>query len=290
MIKEIKQTIDKINTSDIIARKFYPVWFFTNERLANFLPTIVKEQKIKKIFAIGGAGDFIFSLLSTLEGIESADVCDNRPLSSLTIDFKIALLKTFSRQEFIDLFMPGRSSPAEQIYKKVRNDLSQTGQNILDFVINEHKDADLMSALKKSKLWYNYSFRQMQNRLEYLPYLSDDQAYQAIQPHLHKINICFGDFKANLELFADASYNLIYVSNIFDHKKYCADPEDYLNTIKNKLATNGLCLVATQESREKLIKLFSKQLFTLAQEDVHYFTILDAVFARLNYSFLLFKK
>jgi hypothetical protein len=186
--------------------------------------------------------------------------------------------------------MPSLSSPAEQIYEKTRNDLSQASQNILDFVINKHKNNDLMSALKKSKFWYNYSFGQMENRLEYLPYLSNDSFYQALQQKLDKINICFGDFKANLELLPDASHDLVYVSNIFDHKSYCADSEEYLTTIKNKLATNGLCLVATQESRETMIKLFSKQSFILAQEDVHCFNILDAVFSRLNYSFLLFKK
>ena len=130
----------------------------------------------------------------------------------------------------------------------------------------------------------------MHNRAEYLPYLSNDQTYQALQPQLPKINICFGDLQANLNLYPDASYDLIYISNIFDHKSYCANPKSYLTTIKNKLASGGLCLVATQDPPQKLRELFSAQSFTLAQEDLHSFNILDAVFSRLNYSFLLFRK
>ena len=227
MTKEIEQAIDKINPGDIIARKFYPVWFFTNERIADFLPAIIKEQKIKKIFAIGGAGDFIFSLLSALEGVESAVVCDNRPLSSLTIDFKMALLKNFSRQKFIELFLPNSSLTIDRIYEKIKDNLSQSSQDVLGLIAERHKSAGLLSGLKKSKLWYNYSFGQMQNRAEYLPYLSDDQAYQALCQQLDKINICFGDLKANLDLCPDNSYDLIYISNIFDHKNYCANPDNY---------------------------------------------------------------
>ncbi|MCX6740998.1 MAG: hypothetical protein NTY61_01205 [Candidatus Parcubacteria bacterium] len=290
MTREIKQSIDKINTDDVIARKFYPVWFFTNERMASFLPALAEEQKIKKIFAIGGTGDFIFSLLSALKGIESADVCDNRPLSSLTIDLKIALLNNFSRQNFIELFSPNSSLTIDWIYEKIKNNLSQASQDILKFIMDRHKNDRLLPGLKKSKLWYNYSFRQMQNRLEYLPYLSDDQAYQALQKRLNKINICFGDLRANLNLCPDNSYDLIYISNIFDHKSYCAVPEKYLTTIKNKLSTGGACLAATQDPPQKLIELFSAQSFILAQESSHHFNILDAVFSRLNYSFLLFKK
>lgn len=290
MTREIIQLNDKINPNDIIARKFYPVWFFTNERLAGFLPTVAKEQKIKKIFAIGGAGDFVFSLLSNLADVETADVCDNRPLSSLTIDLKISLLKNFSRQEFIELFTSGSSFTTGQIYKKIKDDLSQNSQDILEFIISHHQNDRLLSGLKKSRLWYNYSFRQMHNRAEYLPYLSDDQTYQALQPQLPKINICFGDLQANLNLYPDASYDLIYISNIFDHKSYCANPESYLTTIKNKLVAGGLCLVATQDPPQKLRELFSAQSFALMREDLHNFNILDAVFSRLNYSFLLFKK
>ncbi len=290
MTREIKQLIDKINPSDIIARKFYPVWFFTNERMADFLPAIVKEQKIKKIFAIGGSGDFIFSLLSALEGVESAIVCDNRPLSSLTIDFKMALLKNFSCQEFIELFLPDSSLTIDRIYEKIKDDLGQASQNILEFIIDRHKNVSPLSGLKKSKLWYNYSFKQMRNRTEYLPYLSSNQAYQALRQQSDKINICFGDLKANLDLCLNNSFDLIYISNIFDHKNYCANPDSYLTAIKNKLTANGMCLAATQYPPQKLVKLFSAQSFTLAQEDVHSFNILDAIFSRLNYSFLLFKK
>ena len=290
MTRKIIQPIERINPSDIIARKFYPVWFFTNERMVDFLPAVAKEQEIKKIFAIGGAGDFIFSLLSNLEGAEAVDVCDNRPLSSLTIDLKISLLKNFSRQEFVALFLSDLFFTTEQIYQKIKDDLSQPSQEILKFIISRYKNICLLSALKKSKLWYNYSFKQMQNRAEYLPYLSDDQAYQALRAQLPKINIYFGDLRANLNLHPDASYDLIYISNIFDHKSYCASLENYLTTIKNKLARGGLCLAATQDPPQKLRKLFSAQSFALAQEDLHSFNILDAIFSRLNYSFLLFKK
>ena len=86
----------KIKIEKVLDKKFYPSWFFTNEKIGDFLS--VKDNKIKKAFCIGGGGDFAFNVLSFFI-IEEIFVCDARPVACITIDFKRAILKKFSLKE-----------------------------------------------------------------------------------------------------------------------------------------------------------------------------------------------
>ena len=78
MNREINQTCQKISCEDILNKKFYPVWFFTNERVGNFFQALENYKEIRKVFSIGGGGDFAFSLLSTqaLNQIDEINVCE----------------------------------------------------------------------------------------------------------------------------------------------------------------------------------------------------------------------
>jgi len=94
MNKEIHQTCQRINCKDILSKKFYPVWFFTNERTGNFFQKIESQKEIKRVFSVGG-GDFAFSLLSAqaLKQIEEINVCDIRQMANVSIDFKLGQFK-----------------------------------------------------------------------------------------------------------------------------------------------------------------------------------------------------
>lgn len=292
MNKEIKQICQKINYKDILDKKFYPVWFFTNERIGHFFLRLENNREIRKVFSIGGGGDFAFSLLSsqTLNQINEVNLCDIRQMANVLIDFKLALFKNLEYEEIIDLFLRQKPLSKKKIYKKIRQMINLPSRKILDSIIEKCKKDDFLKCLRRSKLWYRDSFWQVKNRVDYLPYLASKEKYRLLEENLNKITIYCGDFNDNLKLFQDDYYDLIYVSNIFDSKKYCQEPNLYLQTIKEKLKKNGLLFVVTQNNPKKSIKLITNKGFYLWEKEIHKFKIIPSFFGHYSYSFLLFKK
>ncbi len=291
MNKEINQTCQKINHQDILNKEFYPVWFFTNERANSFLGKLEGDREIKKVFAIGGSGDFAFSLLSSKNlRVDEINVCDIRQMAGVSIDFKIALFKKLSYEEILDLFLKRKVFDKTAIYSKIKETIAPSSKIFFDFIIENHKEDDFLKCLKKSGLWYKDSFWQIKNKTKYLLYLTSEERYQSLQDDLDKITIYCGEFNENLKLFQDDYYDLIYASNILDSRKYCRDPHSYLQTIKNKLSENGLLFVVVQNNPGRMIKLMEEKGFSLYQREIHKFNIIASLLGHYCYSFLLFTK
>jgi SAM-dependent methyltransferase len=291
MNKEIVQECRKINSRDIWDRKFYPVWFFTNERINYFFPEIEKNPGIKRVFAAGGGGDFALALLATRNlNIEELNVCDVRPMACITIDFKICLLKNLSYAEFLNLFGKKDLFSKTQVYHRIAGTITPLSREIIGSIIENCKKDDFLKCVRKSGLWYRDSFWQIKNRKEYLPYLVAEENYRFLQNNLDKITIFCGDFEDNLKLFPGNYYDLIYASNILDAKEYCPEPEKYLKTIREKLNAGGLLLVVTQNNPKKMVKQIEGQGFYIHQRQVHRFNIISSILGHYDYSFLLFRK
>ena len=292
MNKEINQAVQKINDEDILHGKFYPVWFFTNERINHFLPKLENQKEIKRVFAVGGGGDFAFSLLSAkkLRKIEEINVCDIRSMAGVSIDFKIALFRNLEYQEVLDLLLGKKLFPKKRTYEKIRETITPLSRKIFDSIIKNCQEDDFLKCLRKSGLWYRDSFWQIKNKADYLPYLAEKEKYQLLQKNLDKITIYCGDFNENLKLFENNYYDLIYASNILDTKKYCRDFDQYLQTIKEKLHANGLLLVTAQNNPLKIIKLVERQGFSVSEKQCRKFNIISALLGHYSYSFLLFRK
>jgi len=163
-------------------------------------------------------------------------------------------------------------------------------RNILDFILQNCKEDSFLRCLKKSGLWYRDSFWQIKNKTEYLPYLTSKERYCLLQKNLDKISIYSGDFNENLRLFKDNYFDLIYVSNILDSKKYCRESNQYLQTIKEKLNGHGSLFVVTQNNPKKMVKLVEERGFHVCEKELHRFNIISLLFGHYAYSFLLFKK
>jgi len=291
MNKEINQLCQKINYQDILNKKFYPVWFFTNERINHFFSEIENSRKIKNVFSIGGGGDFAFSLLSTqILNIDELNLCDIRQMACVSIDFKIGLLKNLKYEEFLNLFLRRVSFRKDQTYKRIQETITPLSRKIIEPVVEHCNKNDFLTCLKKSSLWYRNSFWQIKNRKDYLSYLISKEKYDFLQTNLDKITIYAGDFNENLQRFQNNYYDLIYTSNIFDSKKYCRESNLYLQTIKDKLGSNGLLFVITQNNPKKMIKLTEQNGFYLKRKQIHKFNIISSIFGHYDYSFLLFAK
>lgn len=292
MNKDIYQTCQKINQEDILNKRFYKVWFFTNERIGNFFQKLEKFKEVKKIFSIGGGGDFAFSLLSTqaLNKIEEINICDIRQMASISIDFKMGLFKNLEYNKIINLFLKRVFFYKKQMYSKIRETITPPSRKIFDSILENCREDDVLRCLKKSGLWYGDSFWQIKARAEYLPYLVSEEKYHLLQKNLNKVSIYCGDFNDNLRLFEDNYFDLIYVSNILDSIKYCKESNKYLQTSKEKLNKRGLLFVITQNNSKKIIKLVEECGFRICEKELHRFNIISSFFGHYDYSLLLFKK
>lgn len=290
--REINQICQKINYDDILNKKFYRVWFFTNERIGNFFQKLEGQKEIKKVFSIGGGGDFVFSLLSsqTLNQIDEVNVCDIRQMANITIDLKLGLFKNLEYEEIVNLFLKRKFFHKKQIYKRIRETITPLSRKIFDSILENCRENNFLKCLRKSNLWYRDSFWQIKNKTEYLPYLTSKEKYYLLQKNLDKISISCGDFNKNLRLFKDNYFDLIYVSNILDSKKYCRESNLYLQTIKEKLNENGLLFTIHQNNPKKIIKLVEEHGLRICEKKLRRFNIISSLFNHYSYSFVLFRK
>jgi len=148
MNKEIKQINQKIEIEQIKNRAFWSCWFFTNEGLNDFIKDSFDKKEIKKVFSIGGGGDFAFNLLSLLSNIEELDVCDVRLTANLTIDFKIALLKRFTLSEILKFFLDTKTINKIYIYEKLREQLTSLTKEFFDCLVKSGESNNFLKCLK----------------------------------------------------------------------------------------------------------------------------------------------
>jgi len=288
---EINQTFQKLSKEDILSKKSYPVWFFTNERFGNFFKKIESKGNLRKVFSIGGGGDFAFLLLSSkLLSIENICICDVRQMANISIDLKISLYKKFKLNEIIDIFILNKYFNKYEIYKKIEAVINPVTKDILEYIFTKINVDNFLKCIKKTKLWYRHSFWQIKQRSDYLPYLLSENSYTLLQNNLDKISICAGDFNENIKFFNNNYFDLIYTSNIFDSVNYCKNPKEYLKTIYDKLNNDGFMFITTQDNPKIITKLIEHSGFKLIEKERHNFNIISSILGHYSYSFLLFKK
>jgi len=288
MNKEIKQICQKINYQEIINKDFYPSWFFTNEKLNEFLRKLDKSKKIERVFAIAGGNDFVFNILSLFD-VNEVNVCDKRPMSCLTTDYKIALFREFNYEELLKIFLDFKSHNKEQIHQRVRGKINLLTQKVFDYIFYNCKYDNFIKCLQKSRFWYRESFNQIQDKEDYLLYLISREKYQILQTGTDKINIYCGDFVDNLKLFNQGHFDAIYLSNILDSKDYNSDNPLCLETIRSRLNKNGYLFIVTQNKNRIMTQCVDNSGFTLLAQEIHNFNVLSFLLGHYSYSFLLFQ-
>ena len=285
----IRQKCQKINITNILKKKFHASWFFTNERSNKFLLKLTNFDKIKKVFAIGSSGDFAFSLLCLLN-IDQMNLCDTRPVSNLTIDLKQNLFKKLNYNEILNLFLNYKSCNKEQVYKRINQNLNPLTKALFDKIIYKFPLKNFIKCLRQSGFWYKYSFSQIKHKQDYLLYLKSQKNYKLLKSQLNKISLFCGDFIKNLKLFSDKYYNLIYVSNILDSRKYIKNNPVCLKIIHQKLVNNGFLMVVAQSNWKKMKKFIEGFGFEIVNQETHRLNPFSSIFGHYSYSFLLFKK
>lgn len=268
-------------------KKRLPVWFFTNEKIGTFLPLIEKQRNIARVFAIGGGGDLAFSLLSSFTP-EAVIVCDQQELAIATIDLKKEMIRVLQREEFIDLCVGRRIFDLKDLCGRVKTQLASESRKTLSTLENL-ETSDFLAALKKSRLWHRGSLWQISHAEEYLPYLASESTYAQLQDNLGVIRLVRSDFTQTLLSFPSGTFDLIYVSNIFDGKDYCPNPALYLKTIRERLDSEGVLLAVTQHY-VKTMRLLTEAGFYVGGSVRNRFNILSSLLGHFSYSFLLLRR
>lgn len=285
-IAEINQSL---NLKKIKDKKSFRAWFFSNERLNNFLKnSFAQQHKLKSIMAIGGSGDFIFNMASLLN-IEKINICDIRIMAVLTTDFKIAILKEFDRKEIIKIYSNLKINNKNKVYSKINQHLHPVSKYIFEYIFNNCQDNNFLKCLKKSKLWYRDSFLPIKYLNDYILYLTSPEKFKQMLGHLNKINIYHDSLLKVLTSSKKKYYDLIYVSNVLDDKAYCENREVYLNAIKQNLNLGAYLLLATSYHPSIIKKNLKSAGFKLYKQELHRFNLLGALKGHYDYSFLLFK-
>ncbi len=264
-------------------------WFFTNERLNNFLKnSFTHEDKLKKVLAVGGSGDFIFNLTSLLN-IEKIDICDTEITAISVIDLKTALFKEFNRIEMAKIYSNFEINNKNKIYLKINRHLHPASRHIFENIFSHCQNNNFLKCLKKSKFWHKDSFFPGKHQNDYILYLASPEGFKRMLNHLDKINIFQEDLIKTLILFKENYYDLIYVSNVLDGKSYCENKNLYLNILKQSLKRNAHLLLATCCHPSKIKKTLENIGLKLDKEELHKFKLIDSLKGHYNYSFLLFK-
>lgn len=239
---EIYQTFGGIDLDPIFKKKVLPVWAFTNEKLASLLELTTFDGK--QVFAIGGSGDQAAAMLAA--GAENLVLCDKRDLACLFIELKFSAIKNLNFSEFHQFFGLSSSLSANRVYfEKIRGGLSRPSQTLFDRLFA--RAGSIYQILRKSKLFYKESWYFA--RKGYIPYLTSPDLFQKIRTK--RPAVINADLIQALE-FVNSKFDLIYLSNILDSRKYSEDPSRLLKVVRGSLRDDGQLLIVSQSCPRRM--------------------------------------
>lgn len=238
----VSQNYDEAN---LIHSRLKPGYFITNEQLDYISKFDIKD---KKVLSVCGSGDQAF--ISLINGAKSVDTFDYNPFQYYLLELKIAAIKTFDKETFLNFFPLVGGNVDEnyniKYYYQLRDKLSLDALNFWDIVYSAEKPyiylLDKFSYSINFASDYTRHYDELKNRLMENP-----------------INFKLGDAFSIDKSFND-KYSLIILSNIFDHIKlmnHNYSESDYLLFVRDKvlplLEDDGSCVFHYQFTRDKHI-------------------------------------
>lgn len=205
------------------------VYLFTSEN-NSYLEKI--DVKDKDVLTVTGSFDQCLNLV--FEGAKSVCNFDVNLLTIFLAKFKMAALKTFSYQEYLDFFL-GEDRFAYNSYLKLRDNLEPIFREYWDFIYETFSYSN--KAIMESRLFDKPTF--IENTIASNPYLKSEENYELTRQRIDDVDITFE--KKNVLEIGDGSetYDLMLFSNIEtylvgDNKLYPLNEEEFLDFIENK--------------------------------------------------------
>lgn len=265
------KTIEFLNkTSYSLVRpefsKYSMIYLFTTENLSYLEKISVKE---KDVLTVTGSFDQCLNLI--FEGATKVCNFDVNLLSTYFSYLKMAAMKCFSYQQYLDFFM-GEKNFDYSMYLKIRNYLKTPFLEYWDFIYQHfsYRGEDIL----KSRLFDRPL--NLENVILSNPYLKCEENYEATKRKLDLVDISFQE-KDILQIGdGNDMYDLMLFSNIesslVDDFFSEVSETEYLDFIKNKaskqLRDGGLIQIAykyryryknPQKVQSILKRIFDKQ-------------------------------
>ncbi|MBD5391491.1 hypothetical protein HDR66_01645, partial [bacterium] len=233
----------------------------TNEESERWSPSI--DIPNPRILTVAASGDQ--PVMYAANGASTIDTFDLTINACLVMDFKTSALQldldqdTYRRQvDYLALLCETQMRPKDK----------KTFDKIIDMMPDRTRELMRLMILKRP-----FVFTRTQN-IQQQPV--PDNVYQKMKQSVQRpFNFIWTDL-GNLHKYIDGTYDLIYISNIFDHYLMYGDrgPHDMAQTIQNlwpHLNDGGQIIAST--CRTDVFKIFHRNNKTLAQLPTNAFVL-----------------
>lgn len=226
----------------------FKIWAFSNENLTPLASKV--DFSGAEICGVSGTADQAFSFLAL--GAKNYHGFETREKALSFVQLKKAMVKKLGREAFEGAIRDDISG--KEVLKKIEPELSQKENNFWQQYLD--KKRGLRFCLKKSELFYNYSFKNFKKRDQFFPYLKDKKDYRKLQRKLGAFQTEAGSIQARIKEFEN-EFDFVYLSNILDSPfqggTYLKSFQPLLNRASKALKPQGKMIAFTLK-RKKLLE------------------------------------
>ena len=211
---------------------FDSAYLFSNENLAELFSNM--DVKDKSVATVGSSGDQLLNLL--YYGAKDVTVVDRSLFFEQFIELKMAAIKNFSYEEFLDFMFKERYTDAK-FYSKLSHSLNKKSQVFWDIIFSN--DADGMRNTIY-KIFQHFSFNKAGSTGS--EFYCSEEAFNRLKDILknddYKISYITSDFVDFPERLEKNKYDLVMLSNIVDH--FSNSNSSYFTKILKEIETKNL--------------------------------------------------
>lgn len=275
-IKYLNKVMKINNEDDLYNNYFCWLYPFTNENIDGYYKNI--DFKNKNVLTVTSSGDHLLN--ASLYGSKEFDCFDTNPLAKYYVNLKIAAIKSLKYEEFIIFFfrkfINNKGYFNKNIYKKIRNNLTNDHKLFWDYFFNTYTKKDITNSF----LFTNdqLSLKQLILSNKYM----DKDNYYRLKEIIKNISINYYD-KSFIELSnINKKYDIIILSNIIAYMNI-EENQNLLIQIKNTLEK-----ISNSNTKIVLSYLYGEKLFGYAYEGVYNKELIKKYFSKDKYTYSYF--
>lgn len=234
----LKNATDFLTSNSVVNAAYLS----SNEQLDKYMPML--NLKGKKLATVGSSGDQILNAL--LYGSRDITFIDGNVLAQPYIEYKFALIKALSYEEFKYVLLDDKSAFEWKIYKKISPYLSGTVRQFFDEIMLM-QDSVEFGTMEYYEAFNDFKiFNSIVNNLphtEFSEFYHSKNAYEKIKKILldGSFNLTFET--SRLEDFSKVlkeKYDVILLSNIYDYVPRFKFNPALKSLYKNNLNSGGI--------------------------------------------------
>jgi len=209
-IKLLNEIISLREPNEVLKRKFFWLYPFTNENIKGYYSDI--DFNDKDVLCVTSSGDH--ALNAILNGAKSVSSFDINPLAKYYLELKIAAIKTLTLEEFIMFFYNKKITTYKyclnkKIYEKFNNNLCNEYREFWDYFFDNYTKKDIFKSYLFSDDYLNLNALVQVNS-----YLKDENYYK-LKDLLSNKSIRYYDLDLEKLSSINRKFDILVFSNIF---------------------------------------------------------------------------